>query len=74
LESDIIATITVIISKGQYSLAPAPVFACACACACACALIFVDFILSSQTAHFLPKNFQGLIPGPKNIKSGLKMK
>jgi hypothetical protein len=37
-------------SKGQYSLAPAPVFACACACACA--LIFVDFILSSQTAHF----------------------
>jgi hypothetical protein len=37
-------------SKGQYSLAIAPVFACACACACA--LIFVDFILSSQTAHF----------------------
>jgi hypothetical protein len=43
-------------SKGQYSLAPAPVFACACACACA--LIFVDLILSSQTAHFLPKKFQ----------------
>jgi hypothetical protein len=42
-------------SKGQYSLAPAPVFACACACACA--LIFVDLILSSQTAHFLPKKF-----------------
>jgi hypothetical protein len=56
LESDIIATITVIMSKGQYSLAPAPVFACACACACA--LIFVDLILSSQTAHFLPKKFQ----------------
>jgi len=37
-------------SKGQYSLAPAPVFACACACACA--LIFVNLILSSQTAHF----------------------
>jgi len=72
LESDIIATITVIMSKGQYSLVPAPVFACACACACA--LIFVDFILNSQTAHFLLKNFQGLIPGPKNIKSGLKMK
>jgi hypothetical protein len=43
-------------SKGQYSLAPAPVFACACACACA--LIFMDFILSSQIAHFLPKKFQ----------------
>jgi hypothetical protein len=43
-------------SKGQYSLVPAPVFACACACACA--LIFVDLILSSQTAHFLPKKFQ----------------
>jgi len=43
-------------SKGQYSLAPAPVFACACACACA--LIFIDLILSSQTAHFLPKKFQ----------------
>jgi len=43
-------------SKGQYSLAPAPVFACACACACA--LIFVNLILSSQTAHFLPKKFQ----------------
>jgi hypothetical protein len=45
LESDIIATITVIMSKGQYSLVPAPVFACACACACA--LIFVNLILSS---------------------------
>jgi hypothetical protein len=43
-------------SKGQYSLVPTPVFACACACACA--LIFVNLILSSQTAHFLPKKFQ----------------
>jgi hypothetical protein len=36
----------------------APVIACACACACA--LIFMDFILSSQIAHFLHKKFQDL--------------
>jgi hypothetical protein len=44
------------VSKGQYSLTLAPVIACACACACA--LIFMDFILSSQIAHFLHKKFQ----------------
>jgi hypothetical protein len=44
------------VSKGQYSLTLAPVIACACACACA--LIFMNLILSSQTAHFLPKKFQ----------------
>jgi hypothetical protein len=44
-------------SKGQYSLAPAPIFACACACACD--LIFLEFIKSSNYKQKIP----GLKPG-----------